>query len=169
MKHSLRSFIIHRIISIILVNIHSIFSLIFTELYTQSLVKDKMKFLWRSVQSNIHLTINPINYDRMYQTFIKFVIKAKAIIFSLERVLGLMNLSLKEIWYISPSRILRFQKTINITLKIIIVIEGPLVKMWWLGILKSPFFLVHKNYPLVWMLVIIEYTKNQFTMFYLSY
>ena len=97
------------------------------------------------------------------------VIKAKAIIFSLERVLGLMNLSLKEIWYISPSRILRFQKTINITLKVIIVIVGPLVKMWWLGILKSPLFLVYKHYPLVWILVIIEYTKNQITMFYLSY
>ena len=80
--------------------------------------------------------------------------------YNLERVLGLMNLSLKEIWYISPSRILRFQKTINITLKVIIVIEGPLVKMWWLGILKSPFFLVYKHYPLVWILVIIEYTKK---------
>ena len=86
--------------------------------------------------------------------------------YNLERVLGLMNLSLKEIWYISPSRILRFQKTINITL---IVIVGPLVKMWWLGILKSPLFLVYKNYLLVWILVIIEYTKNQITMFSLSY
>ena len=47
-------FIIHRIISIILVNIHSIFSLIFTELYIQSLVKDITKFLWKAVQSNIH-------------------------------------------------------------------------------------------------------------------
>ena len=46
--------IIHRIISIILVNIHSIFSSIFTELYIQSLVKDITKFLWKAVQSNIH-------------------------------------------------------------------------------------------------------------------